>query len=123
MFCWNNIFYLLSDIWLQKAVFFSAGQCASPLQNQRNHRNATCIQLDTPSHIMASEPWQFRFHLVDYKVWSVMQEQVYTNTRGDTPIPDVGLNDLKPCLLDTVHWATLDQRIINKKFVNLNFGR
>jgi len=40
----------------------------------------------------------------DYKVWSVMKEQVYP-----TSIHDV--NDLKQRLLDV--WAALDQRIID----------
>src|SRR6218665_3757501 len=53
------------------------------------------------------------FNLVDYKVWSVMQEQVY-----QTPIHDV--NGLKQRLLD--EWAALDQRIIDY-FVYLNFDR
>jgi len=43
-----------------------------------------------------------------------MQEQVY-----HAPFHDV--NNLKQCLLDV--WATLDQRIIDKNLVNLNFGR
>jgi len=42
------------------------------------------------SHIMTSEQSRFEF---EYKVWSVMQEQVY-----QTPIRDV--NDLKQRLLD-----------------------
>jgi len=41
----------------------------------------------------------------------MMQEQVYA------PIHNV--NDLKQCLLDV--WATQDQKIIDKNFVNLNF--
>ena len=45
-----------------------------------------------------------------------MQEDVY-----HTQIHDVGLDNLKECLLDV--WATLDQRIIDKNLVNLNFGR
>jgi len=45
-----------------------------------------------------------------------MQEEVY-----HTPIHDVGLNDLKQCLLEVC--ATLDQRIIHKNLVNSNFGR
>jgi len=49
----------------------------------------------------------------DYKVWSVVQEQVY-----HTPILDV--NDLKQRLLDV--WAAVDKRIIYY-FVNVHFGR
>ena len=45
-----------------------------------------------------------------------MQEEVY-----HTPIHDVGLSDLKQCLLDV--WVTLDKRIIDKKKFNFNFGR
>jgi len=50
---------------------------------------------------------------VDYKVWSVVQEQVY-----QTQIYDV--NGLNQRLLDK--WATLDHRVIDY-FVYLNFDR
>ena len=53
--------------------------------------------------------------MADYKVWSVVQEQIY-----QTPIHDVGLNDLKQRLLDVS--AAVDKRIIYY-FLNLNFGR
>ena len=46
--------------------------------------------------------------MVDYKVWSVIQEQVY-----QTPIHDV--NDLTQRLLNV--WAALDKRIIIDYFV------
>jgi len=60
-------------------------------------------QKNTKNH-----PWA-----VNYKVWSVVQEQVY-----HTPILDV--NDLKQHLLDV--WAAVDKRIIYY-FVNVHFGR
>ena len=79
----------------------------NPLINSRARTRPTLHS----SHIMASE--QSRFHMVDLKVWSVMQEQVF-----QTPIHDV--NDLKQRLLDV--WPALDKRII-VYFVNLNFDR
>src|SRR6218665_1405515 len=56
----------------------------------------------TPDFILSTfwPPNSPDFNLVDYKVWSVMQEQVYQTT----PIHDV--NGLKQRLLD--EWAALD---------------
>src|SRR6218665_355929 len=59
------------------------------------------------SHIMASE--RTDLNPVDYKVWSVVKEQVY-----HTPT----LNDLKQRLLDV--WAAVDKRIIYY-FINVHF--
>ena len=68
----------------------------NPLIHSRPH-----IKLHS-SHIWP--PNSPDLNVVDYKAWSVMQEQVY-----QTPIHDV--NDLRQRLLDV--WAALDQRIVD----------
>ena len=96
----------------RRLFYFSAGQCASP-QSQRNHRN---VKRDT-SYFIPPILWlpnSPHLNPVDYKIWSLMQEQVY-----HTSILDV--NDIKQRLLDV--WAPLDPWIIDNNFVNLNFGR